>query len=531
MKRSTVILFMGIVLMGTSCKKYFDINNNPNQATSATPQLLLPQALTSTGSTLSTFNNYGAQLVGYQANAGGYGGFGTSITYNFAASDFSALWSSTYDNLEDYQAIINQTSTQLPTLGYFNAVAKIMRAHDFELLVDAYNDVPYVDALQGLTNLTPTYTSGTTIYASLADQLDSAIALINSTAAVTTVPITKISSSIDVLFHADMKKWKQLANTIKLRLMIRGGSKVTFKNTSFSSDGFLTSDALVNPGFTRDNNRQNPSWNSWGFAYTGGDANKAWVPTIFILGYYDGTILSDDGRGSVAFYQFPATGANQLGYESVDNPKCPSGSFWYSGSDRGGTSAGNSPGILKGPDAGFPIITAAESYFLQAEAAVRGIITGGAKNLFNTGIMASYNYLYQLPDGSIPADTSFSSVDKKMAYLDSTYHADNDGSYLVNFDLATTPEQQIEAIITQKYIALNFVNSQEPWNDYRRTGYPKITNGSSDPNLTFASTQSLSTRADKLPARVLYPSSEGSYNPRNVPKSINVYSSLIFWAK
>jgi len=526
MKRSTVILFMGIVLMGTSCKKYFDINNNPNQATSATPQLLLPQALTSTGNTLSTYNNYGAQLVGYMANAGGYGGFGTSITYNFAASDFSGLWSSTYDNLEDYQAIINQTATQLPTLGYYNAVARIMRAHDFALLVDAYNDIPYVEALQGISNLTPAYTSAATIYANLADQLDSAVALINSTAAVTTVPITKISSSIDVLFGADMKKWKQLANTIKLRLMVRGGSKVTFKNTSFSSDGFLTNDALVNPGFTRDNNRQNPSWNSWGFAYTGGDANKAWIPTTFILGYYDGTILSDEGRGSAAYYQFPATGTNQLGYESVDNPKCPSGSFWYSGSDRGGTSAGNSPGILKGPNAGFPIITAAESYFLQAEAAVRGIISGGdAKALFNSGIAASFDYLYKLPSGL----SSVSASD--LATLVDTYQTDNDTSPLVNFDLATTNDQKIEAIITQKYIALNFVNSQEPWNEYRRTGYPKITNGSADPNLTFASTQSLSTRADKLPARILYPSSEGSYNPRNVPKGINVYSSLIFWAK
>ena len=43
------------------------------------------------------------------ANAGGYGGFGTSITYNFSSNDFSARWTSTYDNLEDYQAILNQT--------------------------------------------------------------------------------------------------------------------------------------------------------------------------------------------------------------------------------------------------------------------------------------------------------------------------------------------------------------------------------------------------------------------------------------
>lgn len=524
MKRAIAILFMGVTLMAASCKKYLGINDNPNQATSATPELILPQALTATAFALNTYNSYGAQLVGYSANAGGYGGFGTAITYNFAASDFSGNWSQTYHNLEDYQTIVNQTSTQLPAYGYFNGVARIMRAYDFELLVDAYNDVPYIDALKGANNLTPSYTSAATIYASLADQLDSAIQAINTAAAATTVAITKLGSS-DVLFKGDMTKWKQLANTIKLRLIVRGGSKATFKNTTFSSDGFLSTDALVNPGFTRDNGRQNPAWNNWAYQYTGGDANKAWMPTIFILDFYNGKKLQDPGRGKVVYYQYPATGTNQLGVESVNIPKCPSGSFWYSGTERSGTAAGNSQGILKGPNAGYPVLTAAESYFLQAEAAVKGIVSGtAAKAAFNNGIKASYAYLYQFPDGTIPASVS-------MIALDSTYHADNVGSYLVNFDLAATQDQQLEAIITQKYIALNYVNSQESWNEYRRTGYPKIVNGSANPDLTFASTQSQSTRPDKLPSRILYPSSEGSYNPRNVPKGISPYTSLIFWAK
>ena len=83
MKKLSIILFMGTVVLGTSCKKYLDINQNPNQATTETPptaQLILPQALTATAANLNGFNNYGAQIGGYMANAGGYGGFGTSIT-------------------------------------------------------------------------------------------------------------------------------------------------------------------------------------------------------------------------------------------------------------------------------------------------------------------------------------------------------------------------------------------------------------------------------------------------------------------
>ncbi len=111
------------------------------------------------------------------------------------------------------------------------------------------------------------------------------------------------------------------------------------------------------------------------------------------------------------------------------------------------------------------------------------------------------------------------------------YLADNAGSYLVNFPLATTPAQQTEAIITQKYIALNFINSQEAWNEYRRTKYPTISNLTSDPTKSFASTLSQSSRPDHLPTRILYPASEYSYNAANVPTGVSPYTSLIFWAQ
>src|SRR5690349_6285808 len=137
MKKLTSFLLMGVVLIGASCKKFLDINNNPNQATKATPQLILPQALTTTASQLNAFNSYGGELVGYMANAGGYGAFGSAISYNFSSGDFQNLWNGTYDNLEDYQAIFNQSKGK-PEYSYYSAVARIMKALDFQLLVDTY---------------------------------------------------------------------------------------------------------------------------------------------------------------------------------------------------------------------------------------------------------------------------------------------------------------------------------------------------------------------------------------------------------
>lgn len=519
MKKAYVLIFMGLAMLGTSCKKYLDINTNPNDATSATPPLILPQALTATANVLNGYNTYGAQLGGFMANAGGYGGFGVAISYNYTSSNYTNLWSSAYDNLEDYQAILDK-SADAPEYSYFAGVATIMKALDFQLLVDAYNDIPYTEALKGADNLTPTYTDAKEVYKSLAEELDKAIDLINT--GDNTVGVTALGSS-DVVFGGDMTKWKQLANTLKLRLMIHGNGKVTFSNTSFSGDGFLTTDALVDPGYVRDNGKQNPKWNTWGFSYTGSSGSKAWMPTTFVMAFYNGTKLSDAGRGAATYYQYPNTPTNKLGYESTGVTSSPEGSFWYPSTNRVGSNSGDATGTLKGPDAGFPIITAAESYFLQAEAIVRGIMSSGdAQAMFENGITASFTYLYTKPDGTVSGTPAADAA---------AYIVDNNTSYLADFSKATTEDEKIEAIITQKYIALNMVNSDEAWNEYRRTHYPTLVNSpSASGTETFASTVSESTRPDRLPTRVLYPTSEGSYNSTNVPKNISPFSSLIFWA-
>lgn len=513
-----MILFAGIST--SSCKKYLDINQNPNSATVVTPQLLMPQAITATAASLSGYNNYGAEMGLYQANAGGYGGFGSNVTYNFSVSDYTGLWGVFHINEDFYQA--KTLSEGDPTLVYFNAAARIMLAHNFQLLVDTYNSIPYFDALKGNQNTKPKFDDPKLIYADLAAQLDSAILIINQGQAAAAPPLA-MSSGQDPLFGGNMNKWKQFANTVKLRLMVEGNGQATFANKTFDPAGFLTTDALINPGYTRDNGKQNPMWNTWGYSYTGSDGNKAWMPSTFIMGFYDGKKLSDPGRGAAVYYKFPNTPTNRLGYENSSVPSSPPGSFWYPSNARTGSSAGNATGAMKGPDAGFPVITAAESYFLQAEAVVEGILPAGdVATLFNNGVKASFNYLYELPDGSLSEDPT----DDYQGYL-----IENNGSYLVNFSLAATNDQKLEAIITQKFISLNMVNSNQAWNDYRRTLYPVLVNSAgADGTQTFASTQSQSQRTDHLPTRLAYPTSEIANN-QNTPSGINTMSSLIFWAK
>ncbi len=518
MKKLSIIICVVVGVLGTSCKDYLDINTNPNQPTKVQASLVLPQALAATALVLNQYNTYGSQLGGYASNAGGFGGFNENVSYAFTPNNYAGLWSVTYDNLEDYQYILNQTKDDDLNI-YFYAVAKIMKAHGMQLLVDAYNDVPYSEALQGSDFLTPKYDDAKSIYAALAVELDDAMSAIKKGNGLAVKnPIT----NYDIIFGGDMDAWLKFANTLKLRLVVRGQGKVTFANTSFDAIGFLTENALINPGYTRDNNRQNPAWNTWAFAYTGSAGNKAWIPSTFVMTFYNGTKLSDPGRGKATYYQFPATGTNQLGNENVGVPKSPGGSFWYPSDNRTGTAAGDAPGPLKGPDAGYPIMIAAESYFLQAEAALNGVAlptAGTAKAFFENGITASFEYVYLLPDGTHSGNYA----------TDAAAYIANNNKKLVQYDLATTKDEQLEAIITQKYIALNYINSHEGWNEYRRTGYPTISG--TDAKTTFASSASQSSRADKLPSRILYPTSEAQYNPGNLPSGVSPFTSLIFWAK
>jgi hypothetical protein len=79
-----------------------------------------------------------------------------------------------------------------PSLAGYQAIAKIMKAYDFEQLVDVYNDVPYTQAFNASVYLFPKYDKGQDIYDDLAKQLVAAIGIINANAGATVTPASDI---------------------------------------------------------------------------------------------------------------------------------------------------------------------------------------------------------------------------------------------------------------------------------------------------------------------------------------------------
>lgn len=534
MKKLNIKFLAGIIVifLATSCEDFLDVNENPNEPTTANVQLVLPNAIVASASVSNQFNSYGGHFGGFIANAGGFSGFGNLFSYNLTPNDWNALWTTTYqDPLADLKYVIDNSEGK-DELSFYNAAANIMSVVNYQRLVDAFGNIPYSEALLAPDNNAPKYDDAATVYQALFARLDAAIDLIDAAEfplelKIATDPLFGSNTTTERASKDQMLDWKRYANTLKLRILVRLSTKsqfdafvatgfanldLTFPATANASAGsaFLTDDAIVDPGYEK--NRPNPQWNTWGKSPTDVLSNSSRVPTTFAFGFYNGKI-SDGGRGETIFVNFPTTPTNQLGNE-VGNPTIVAGLVTWASNQAGleGT------GVLKGPGMGQPLMLAAEANFLLAEAQARGLLSGDAKASFNNGIKSSFAYLYKDANETMKDTTG----------LVANYLDNNDANDLVNFDLALTLDQKIEAIITQKYIALNFVNMDEAWNEYRRTGFPATSPGGT-PLLDIASNKStISSRTDRLPTRILYPSTEASFNASNFV-SMDFTSDLIFW--
>ncbi|MDF2515421.1 MAG: hypothetical protein K0R59_717 [Sphingobacterium sp.] len=505
-----------------SCKKALDINTNPNSPTYSTPELVLPQAMVATAQQVPGFNTYGGRFVGYYATSGGVSGWGDILTYDYATSAFGGLWSGIYNTLTDLDYVVKNTNEN-SNYKDLNQAAVVLMAYNFANLVDTYNDIPYSEALQGAAFLTPKYDKASDIYVDLAKKLDAAVAYFKANQA------SDVFKKSDIIFKGNNTSWAKFANTLKLRLVLRAGSKATFANKTIDPIGVITDDVIVQPGFTKIAGKQNPMWNTWAYGADGaavGTWGTQFIPTPFIMAFFDGSKLSDEARASLFFANGISTNVNQLG-NTTNPPVGVAPSAWVMRPASGSISATNyrGYGAIKGPSAGQPLMLGAEGNFLGAEAVVEGLLSGDAKTYFENGIKASYIYLNK-NESDVVANGANANT-----YLEN-YVAANEGKYLADWSAASTKDQKLEAIITQKYIAMNFLFGHESYNEYRRIGYPKITgsNVAGNAKNNFISTESRSTAPDKNLARLPYPASEFSYNSGNIPV-VDKYTSKLFWAK
>ncbi|MFT3705211.1 MAG: SusD/RagB family nutrient-binding outer membrane lipoprotein [Agriterribacter sp.] len=525
--------FLIIILFFTSCKKWVDVNYNPQQLneSSATPDLVLGDVLVSQGArAVGSEDNFLYSWMGYYAYPFPQAGDVTP-TYNLTPSRGSGggQQAGTIRLLHfiDHKAMeLGQT--------LYAGIAKIIKAKVFADDVDSYNNIPYRESGDPQNYPYPKYDDGAFIYEDLLRVVDTGMNLIKEAAVEKN---TRIEFS-DVMFHGNKNKWAKFANTLKLRLLVHQANRserTAYIQTEIAKivaegSGFLGTgeDAATNPGYTTE--KPNSFVTLFGF-YPGG--YEAFARDNLCANIIAMNFLKENHDPRLPFFYtlpvlpLPADAPEPFEQESpaeyrgnIFGAQIDQLAYPYQGgpyvSHLGGMTdytpvTATSSGVMKGYDMDDWMMTSVESLFLQAEAVQRGWVAGDAKQAYIDAVKESFRWLNTGKDKN--------NLSLSDAMFTNWYHAE-DSAANPNVSWESAPDKY-KLLMFQKYLALNGIDAKEVWTDYRRNGaYPAIPL-SAHPDRT----------ATVLPIRLPYPENEYKVNSTNVNAQgeINIFTSKIWW--
>lgn len=429
--------------------------------------------------------------------------------------DLGWLYNSTYQDLGSWDWLAGYNSDLTSYMNnvkpggtledeMYYALGLVMKGFYYQQYTEAFGMIPFTEASDPNITL-PKYDDQLTIYKGIIADLDEAIAIIGSgTEAGSGFGILREN---DVIFGGDMQKWKQLANSLKLRIALRAHDGVgedfsaTAATEAIASGVLADLDAMFE-GYADETN-------IWGGSSSYGDvwhnfAGSQWKTTEALINILK---TSDDPR--LSKMTKPAVG----GTMTITKPVAGQGvalidthvAYVKSMLDLSGlildtdytwvetatdltitmpenTNFIGMPSRLSGklkaymPDYMFSdpadiitqktnegkplfptvLMTSADSHFMIAEAIVKGLATGDADTYYQLGL------------------------EKAMAIWDtaptSEFSAANMGSLA-----GSTDEEKLEKIATQRWL-VNYTNGYEGWSIVRDTGYPTACVITSDNN-------------------------------------------------
>ena len=475
-----LLSILAVVTMQSCDKNFASINVNPDASSAAVPQYVFTKAQYDGTANMLNF------LIGtmqYTTSYNDVAGFGSKYVTSQINQTYPAFTTG-YTNEINEIGIVIKTVTGDASKVNLLAEAKIWQVYCFSRLTDLYGDIPYSQAALGYDSALykPAYDAQKDIYASMLSQLDAAAQSLDAGKAT--------FGSSDLIYSGATDKWKKFAYSLMLRLGMRM-TKVDLAAaqswvTKAIAGGVITQDADV---------AKIP------YLSTGQTINKN--PIAFNLWNSDyiaqnGTSNTEGGKYQDVFISY---------LQSTSDPRLPVISIVYNGGVADTTSS-----IQKGMPAninnvkpanfgtfsepnpktvlllGSPrlVFTAAESYFLMAEAALRGWNTSTtAAALYQSGVQAALRQ-WAIIGGSA-----------------GTISTSQINAYVANNALNTggTFDQQMKQIYTQFWVSL-FPDAQEVFANYRRTGYPALVPNNYPNNAT----------GGKIFRRMLYPQSEQNLN-------------------
>lgn len=510
----------------SSCDQFLDVNTDPNNPSQPVLELLLPATQVSLAVNIGggTLNRV-ATVIMQHATIGGFSRF------DYTGATFQTNWNNLYSQALNDLEIIIKNGTEAKSFGYVG-IAKIEKAYTYSVMVDLWGDVPYTEASQGESNLTPKFDKGADIYKDLFRLIDEGIADLNRNPYIS-------PGTADLFYRGDRTLWVRAANTLKLKLLnqirlvpAERDRVIRDINALIASNQLITAgtqDWVFRFGTTETPQNRHPNHIS---------EYRATKDFYMDQGFMERLLNADDLRlryyvyrqNATAGVNFTTTGNGYGGRFTGDPTGIPAdnaqrstfGIYPYGGlydnnpirnlpttlqflTNTGtntpaahrvvGTSDGSGAGI-------FPIATSYLTNFILAETALTLGTTGEARTYLRNGItqhLQAINTFLTLPGNigpQIPQATTDAFVNR----------------ILTQYDAATTPADRLNLVMTQKYIAM-YGNGIESYNDYRRTGIPTLMTPIAPVN--------------PFPLRFLYSLRELTTNP-NSPAQNN-FITPVFW--
>ena len=438
---------------------------------------------------------------GYMATPTNFAGGINTQTYFIIHGWVDYAWSQAYESVMANAIRVDEKCEQLgmDIYGHFSAINAILRVMCMERICDNYGPIIYTQYGQSLTG--GTYDSGQDAYRAFFKELTEASNTLSQFAGKESASFSKF----DLAYGGDLNKWLRLCNSLRLRLAMR---VVKYDPQWAKTEG----EAAINaPGGLMGKGDS--------FIISGG----GWRHPLFTCSIeYNDIFISADILSILGGYNDPRLEK----FASPKNGKIVGVRTGLPDLDKTAEAYKQLiSNINVTADNPATLMSAAETYFLLAEAALRGWnVSGSAQQYYEAGIDASFSD-WGLSAGSyaqseaVPADW----VDPLVPDFNSPAVS----RISIKWDEAASNEEKLERIITQKWIA-NFPEGKNAWAEFRRTGYPRLF-----PVLKNDSQGEISTedRVRRLP----FPTSEQSDNPAGYSQAVDLLggpdtgATRVFW--
>ncbi len=468
------ILGMFMLLLNVSCTKDFDkINNDPTQITDeqltadfqyigAKYQPIFESIIiTSPAWKYQLQQNLNADVFsGYMTNPRPFIAGANNTTYNLVAGWNNFIWTIPYKNIMNNVAYIEKKATE-DDFPVFVGIAKILKVEAMHRISDVFGPIVYTHYGESVT--TSEYDSQQEAYNAFFADLDTAEDLISNNMS------DGYFANFDMVYDGHLDNWLKFANSLRLRLAIRIAMADPAKAQAEAQK------ALTSPYGLIENNADN-------FIIHG----KKSHPLTTICNAWDDIRMNASIESFMRGYNDPRIYKYFSLVKEGDTDTQPVVPNTFKGIRNGLPLLSNYSDELEQkaayvnfavlnksvmtPD--LQLMTAAEVWFLRAEAALRGWDSGDAQTYYETGIASSFEYR------GVPGAAAYiaDNTSTPMNYVDPV-NASNSIDALTDvtiaWDNAASNEEKLEKIITQKWIAM-FPQGEEAWAEFRRTGYPKI---------------------------------------------------------